>query len=167
MSYAELCVTSNFTFLTGASHAEELVARAKELGLAAIAITDRNTFAGIVRAHAAAKEIGLRFIVGVRLALTDAPDILAYPKTRAGYANLCRLLTTGKRRTEKGKCEIGLADVIEWGGDCVFVVIGGDDGVFQIDDLLYHLAAFGDSVLALRHFGDHLMAHDAFEDDPG
>ena len=55
MSYAELCVTSNFTFLTGASHAEELVARAKELGLAAIAITDRNTFAGIVRAHAAAK----------------------------------------------------------------------------------------------------------------
>jgi len=148
MSYAELCVTSNFTFLTGASHAEELVARAKELGLAAIAITDRNTFAGIVRAHAAAKEIGLRFIVGVRLALTDAPDILAYPKTRAGYANLCRLLTTGKRRTEKGKCEIGLADVIEWGGDCVFVVIGGGDG----DDLDHRRLHDADDD---QHDGDH------------
>ncbi|WP_084399873.1 error-prone DNA polymerase [Henriciella aquimarina] len=153
MSYAELCVTSNFTFLTGASHAEELVSRAKALGLGAIAITDVNTFAGIVRAHAAAKELELRYIVGVRLVLTDAPDILAYPKTRTGYANLCRLLTTGKRRTKKGKCEIGLGDVIEWGGDCVFIIIGGsrDDGVDH--DRLHDAAAVN------AHDDDHDAQH--------
>ena len=104
MSYAELSATSNFTFLTGASHAHELVSRAKELGLAAPAITDVNTFAGIVRGHAAAKELDLRYVVGVRLRITDGPDILAYPKTRIAYSNLCRLLTFGKRRTTKGKC---------------------------------------------------------------
>jgi len=131
MSYAELCTMSNFTFLTGASHAGELVARAKELGLSAIAITDRNTFAGIVRGHAAAKEVGLRYIVGVRLGLTDAPDILAYPKTRAGYGHLCRMLTIGKRRTEKGKCDLTLDDVVQWGRECVFIVMddAADDGI--------------------------------------
>ena len=80
MSYAELDITSNFTFLTGASHPPELVAKASELGLRAVAMTDTNTFAGIVRAHAAAKEIGMRYIVGVRLALQDGPDILVYPQ---------------------------------------------------------------------------------------
>ncbi|MFC4726080.1 error-prone DNA polymerase [Glycocaulis abyssi] len=127
MSYAELAVTSNFTFLTGASHAEELVVRARELGLAGLAITDRNTFAGIVRGHAAAKESGLRFIVGVRLVLTDGPDLLAYPMNRAGYGRLCRLLTTGKRRTAKGRCELTLADVLAWGEDCLFILAGEEN----------------------------------------
>ena len=86
MSYAELSAVSNFTFLTGASHAHELAERAKSLGLAGFAIADVNSFAGIIRGHAAAKEFGLRYIVGVRLRLTDSPDILAYPKNRAGYA---------------------------------------------------------------------------------
>ncbi len=124
MSYAELSAISNFTFLTGASHAHELADRAKSLGLVALAITDVNSFAGIVRGHAAAKELGLKYIVGVRLVLTDGPDILAYPKGRSGYANLCRLLTTGKRRTTKGKCELSLSDVIEWGADCVLIIAG-------------------------------------------
>ena len=124
MSYAELCATSNFTFLTGASHPPELVTRAAELGLKAIAITDTNTFAGIVRAHSAAKEIGMRYIVGVRLALRDGPDILAYPKNLKAYGNLCRLLTLGKRRTTKGQCELYLKDVEEWADGCILIIAG-------------------------------------------
>lgn len=112
MSYAELCAASNFTFLKGASHAEELVRVASALGLNAIAITDTNTFAGIVRAHAAAKELGIKYIVGVRLRFCDGPDMLAYPKHRAGYARLSRLLTLGKRRAQKGQCELYFNDVI-------------------------------------------------------
>ena len=69
-AYAELQVTSNFSFLRGGSHPEELVLRAKELGLAALALTDRNTLAGVVRAHCAAREVGLRFVVGARLDLS-------------------------------------------------------------------------------------------------
>jgi len=123
MSYAELNCISNFTFLTGASHAWELVERASELGLSAIAIADKNTFAGIVRGHAAAQEAGLTYVVAVRLVLTDGAEILAYPKTRKGYAHLCRLLTRGKRRAAKGQCELRLSDVLDWGEACVFVLV--------------------------------------------
>ncbi|MEM8772994.1 MAG: error-prone DNA polymerase [Pseudomonadota bacterium] len=115
MSYAELNVTSNFTFLTGASHAEELVEQASALGLEAIAIADTNTFAGIVRAHAAALDHEMRFIVGVRLLLEDGQEFLAYPKDRKAYGRLCRLLTVGKRRTVKGECALGIEDVLQWG----------------------------------------------------
>ena len=121
MSYAELFVTSNFTFLTGASHAEELVMRAHNANLGALAITDKNTFGGIVRGHGAAKDIGMRFIVGVRLVLTDSAEILAYPKDRFAFGRLCRLLTIGKRRTDKGGCDLTLDDVLEWGADSVLV----------------------------------------------
>ena len=100
--YAELEVTTNFTFLTGGSHPEELVATAKALGLDAIAVADRNTLAGAVRAHLAAKEAGIKFLVGVRLDLQDAPNLLAYPTDRAAYGRLCRLLTLGQRRAGKG-----------------------------------------------------------------
>lgn len=137
MSYAELCTMSNFTFLTGASHAEELVVRAREVGLSALAVTDRNTFAGIVRGHAAAKAAGLDYIVGVRLGLINGPDILAYPKSRKGYGHLCRLLTIGKRRSAKGKCMIAFSDVLRWGADCVFIVLddpGHEAGAGQGDD---------------------------------
>lgn len=125
MSYAELFVISNFTFLTGASHAEELVARAQQLGLGAIAITDKNTFGGVVRGHGAAKEIGLRYIVGVRLVLTDGSEILAYPKDRIAFGHLSRLLTIGKRRTVKGECELTLDDVLEWGDGSVLIGLTG------------------------------------------
>jgi len=127
VSYAELHCISNFTFLKGASHAEELVGRALELGLSAIAIADKNTFAGIVRGHAAAKELGLTYLVAVRLVLTDDEQIVAYPKTRKGYGNLCRLLTLGKRRAVKGQCELTVEDVLKWGGYCVFVVISNPE----------------------------------------
>ena len=140
MSYTELHVTSNFTFLTGASHPEELVVRAGNLGLSGIAITDINTFAGIVRAHAAAKKHGLRYIVGVRLVLTGGTEICAYPKSRKGYGYLCRLLTTGKRRTVKGKCELSLDDVLQWGNDCMLIV-SGTARTFAVAERLK--AAFG------------------------
>ncbi len=126
MSYAELCATSNFTFLTGASHPEELAARAKGLGLKALAVTDRNSLAGIVRAHAAAKEEGLKYIVGARIALEDGAEFLMFPEDRTAYGRLCRLLTTGKRRAEKGSCSLQLADLLEWAEGSVLVGLPPD-----------------------------------------
>jgi error-prone DNA polymerase len=110
--YAELDVTTNFSFLRGASHPDELVYRAAELGYAAIAITDVNSIAGVVRAHAAAKEVGIKLCVGTRLVFTDGPEVLVWAENRAGYAHLCRLLTVGKRRAEKGHCKLELADLL-------------------------------------------------------
>src|SRR5579862_2417759 len=97
--YAELQVTSNFSFLEGASHPGELVLRAKELKLGAIAITDRNTLAGIVRAHAAAKEAAIRLVIGARLDFEDAASVLVFPSDRAAYGRLTQLLTDGKTST--------------------------------------------------------------------
>ena len=108
--YAELDVTSNFSFLRGASHPDEMVYRAAELGYRAIAITDVNTLAGVVRAHDAARQVAQqghtppKLIIGSRLCLTDAPDLLVWATDRPAYARLCRLLTLGKRRAEKGEC---------------------------------------------------------------
>lgn len=126
MSYAELACRSNFSFLRGASHAYELVERAKSLGLSALAITDTNTFAGIVRGHKAAKELDLKYIVGVRLELTDCADVFAYPTDRAAYGRLCRLLTIGKRRTVKGQCEIAFDDLLIWGRGSILICSGDD-----------------------------------------
>src|SRR5699024_4630949 len=100
-AYAELQVTSNFSFLRCASHPEELTATAAALGLHAVAITDRNSLAGIVRAHTAAKQFGIRLIVGARLDLEDAPSLLCLPTDRAAYGRLARLITTGRRRAPK------------------------------------------------------------------
>ena len=113
-AYAELAVTTNFSFLRGASKAEELVLRAKELGLVGIGIADRNSVAGVVRAHAMAKVIGFKIAVGARLVFSDgSPDILAYPEDRAAWGRLTRLLTVGKDRAEKGECILGLPDLLE------------------------------------------------------
>src|ERR1700740_794554 len=94
--YAELQVTTNFSFLRGASHAEELVGQAKYLGIRALAVTDRNTLAGVVRAYAAGKEMGLRILVGARLDLADGSSLLCYPQNRSAYGRLCSLLTVGQ-----------------------------------------------------------------------
>src|ERR1700710_3130846 len=98
MTYAELQVISPFSFLRGASSAEELLATAAVLGIPALGIVDRNSLAGIVRAHEAAKATGVRLIVGCRLDLEDFPSILVYPIDRAAYGRLCRLLSLGKAR---------------------------------------------------------------------
>ena len=112
-TYAELQVTSNFSFLRGASHPEEMVERAAELRYRALALTDRNTLAGVVRAHQAAQRTGLHLIPGARLDLGDGPSLLCLPTTRHGYGRLARLITTGRRRAPKGECHLTRADVIE------------------------------------------------------
>ena len=122
-AYAELQVTTNFTFLTGGSHPQELVAQAKALGLSALAITDRNTLAGVVRAHAAAKQVGLKLIIGVRLDLTDAPSLVCLPTDRAAYGRLTKLLSRGQLRAEKGQCTLTLADVAEHAHGQIFIAL--------------------------------------------
>ena len=111
-AYAELGVATNYSFLRGASHPDELVLSAKALGLSAIGIADRNTLAGVVRAHVAAKEAGLRLLVGARLVPDEGPELLCYPRDRAAYGRLCRLLTLGKRRAEKGDCRFTLEELL-------------------------------------------------------
>src|SRR5215471_4070300 len=105
-AYAELQVTSNFAFLRGASHPEELVVQAQALGLAGIAVTDRNSLAGVVRAHQQAKELGVRFLVGCRLDLACGTSLLCWPGDKAAYARLSSLLTHGKRRAAKAGCTL-------------------------------------------------------------
>ncbi|WP_043343040.1 error-prone DNA polymerase [Belnapia moabensis] len=105
-AYAELQVTTNYSFLRGASHPEELFARAAALGLPALGVTDRNSLAGIVSAHRHAKDSGVRLVVGCRLDLADGAAVLVYPTDRAAYARLCRLLTVGKGRAGHRGCEL-------------------------------------------------------------
>ncbi|HEX4370323.1 MAG TPA: error-prone DNA polymerase [Rhizomicrobium sp.] len=128
MTYAELAVTTNFSFLRGASHPRELVERAAELGLAAIGIADRNSLAGVVRTHEAWKKLGpdtpLKLLIGARLVFRDGtPDILAYPKDRKAYARLCRLLSIGKLRAPKGECFLDLADLENYRGGLFLIVM--------------------------------------------
>ena len=117
-AYAEIAVTTNYSFLRGASHPGELVRTAAELGHAAIGIADRNTLAGVVRGFAAWQEIEgdrPKLLVGARLVFADGtPDILAYPADRAAYGRLCRLLSAGKLRAPKGECRLALGDLLKW-----------------------------------------------------
>ncbi len=121
--YAELHSTSNFSFLRGASHPEELIIMAKLKGLKALAITDRNSLAGIVRAHKAAKEHDLAFLPACRLDLMDGPSLLAYPTDRTAYGRLSELLTIGNRRAPKGECHIMLQDVAAFSKGLIFALI--------------------------------------------
>jgi len=127
-AYVELDVKTNFSFLRGASHPDELVYRAAEMGYRAIAVTDFNSLAGAVRMHEAAKEVNLKLLVGARLTFCDAPDLLAWAPDRNAYARLCRLLTLGKRRAEKGECELRLCDFLEESdGLLAAVVMDGEE----------------------------------------
>src|ERR1700724_4389995 len=121
--YAERQVTSHFSFLRGASSCEELFAHAALLGIAALAIADHNSLAGIVRAHEAAKVTGVRLIVGCRLDLADGMSILIYPTDRPAYARLCRLLSLGKKRGGKAQCRLDWSDVIAYGEDLIAVLV--------------------------------------------
>ncbi len=109
--YCELHCKTNFSFLTGASHADELVERAAELEYAAIAVTDENTLAGIVRAWKGARKTPLKLIVGAELIVRDAPPVVVWTTNRRGYGNLCKLLTLGRRRAPKGECWLEVADI--------------------------------------------------------
>ena len=147
MPFVELCITSNFTFLTGGSHPQEFTRRASDLGMEALAISDLNSVAGIVRAHTEAREIGReveeakrreageitgpstfaheltsdtivpRLIPASRI-VTPEMEVTLIPRNRKGWGNLSRLLTLGRRRAVKGSCELTSEDVMEWCGDC-------------------------------------------------
>ena len=144
MSYAELQVTSHFSFLRGVSSAEELFATAAMLGVKALAVVDRNSLAGIVRAYEASRVTGVRLIVGCRLDLEDFPSVLVYPADRAAYGRLCRLLTVGKARAGKGKCSLFIADVAAWSEGLVAVLVT-DKPSDQLPDHLQRVKAiFGD-----------------------
>ena len=153
MSYTELQVTTNFTFLRGASHPEELVEYAAALGYKEIAITDRNSFAGIVRGHVAAKKKGIRIIPGCRLDLINGLSLLAYPMNIKAYAQLCTLLTKGNLRTEKGECHLFKQDVYEHAMDIKFIAIPPEELNQQFDfdgSFKKSLAEYADV------FGEHL-----------
>ncbi|WP_158829129.1 error-prone DNA polymerase [Mucilaginibacter lacusdianchii] len=126
MRYTELQTTSNFSFLRGASHPDELIRQAAALGYEGLAITDRNSLAGIVRAHVAARAANIRLIVGCRLDLIDGPGLLVYPADKAAYGELSALLTTGNQRAEKGKCYLYKADIFGCREKLIRVIVPPD-----------------------------------------
>ena len=130
--FAELVAATNFSFLRGASHPSDMVAQAIQLGMTGIGIADRNTVAGVVRAHVALKEareeigrdIDFKLVAGARLAFVDeTPDIIAYPATRYGWGRLTRLLSRGNLRSEKGGCILRFADLLEFLDDLLLIVM--------------------------------------------
>ncbi|HVM85656.1 MAG TPA: error-prone DNA polymerase [Candidatus Binatia bacterium] len=125
--YVELSAFTNFSFLEGAAHAEELVATAAALGHDAIAITDRNSLAGIARAHAAARKHQFRLVVGCRLEFGDGCEVLVYPTDRFAYGRLCELLTLGRRRAPKGECHLDYADLAAGGEGMIVIALPPED----------------------------------------
>lgn len=163
-AYVELQASSHFSFLRGASSADELFAQAAVCGLKALAIADRNTLAGIVRAHEAAKATGVRLIVGCRLDLVDGTAVLVYPTDRPAYSGLCRLLSVGKKRAGKGKCHLEWTDLAKRSEGLIAVLVpdqADDDCAFRLRRLR---DAFGDrAYMALtlrRRPNDHLRLHE-------
>ncbi|MFZ1934165.1 MAG: DNA polymerase III subunit alpha, partial [Thermoguttaceae bacterium] len=126
--YAELHCKTNFSFLEGASHPDEIVCRAAELGYHALAITDRNSLAGVVRAHGAAKDHGLKLIVGAEITPDDAPSVVLWATDRASYGRLSRLITLGRRRAPKGECRLRFEDVAEHCGGLLAGIRGEGRG---------------------------------------
>lgn len=171
-AYAELAVTTNFSFLRGASHPQDLVARAIALGHAGIGIADRNSVAGVVRAHGAWKRaqalwaekhgagasLPFRLVVGARLVFSDGtPDILAYPQDRAGWGRLCRLLSLGKLRADKGDCRIEHGDLLAHRDGLLLIVMPPASGA-EIATPLARLAEAAPGAVwlaaAMHHRGD-------------
>src|ERR1700747_1562914 len=122
-AYVELAVTTAFSFLRGASHPQELVAHADELGLTAIGIADRNSFAGAVRAYDEAKKRKIKLIVGTRLVTIDGFEVLTYPTDRQAYGRLCQLLTEGNLKADKGDCHLTFEQILGAGEGQIFIVI--------------------------------------------
>lgn len=148
MFFAELCAATNYSFLRGASSPAEMVERAMHLGMAGIGIADRNTVAGVVRAHVALRQAreeaaengymlpDFRLIVGARLVFADdTPDIVAYPADRAAWGRLTRLLSTGNLRTEKGGCHLELSDLLDFQQGLLMVAIAGPENLPRLQEL--------------------------------
>ena len=167
MSYIPLWCKSNFSFLEGASHPDELVEEAHRLGLSALALTDRDGIYGVVRAHVKARELGLHLIVGSQVTVDDGSVIVLLAQDRNGYASLCRLLTAGHLRSPKGESAVTWDEVCQhtagllalWGGDRSLLVGGAEPG-----DIAGKLRdAFGDSLYAMvtRHRRDEEALQEA------
>src|ERR1700738_963457 len=126
MRYFEFAVASNFSFLRGASHPEELMLQAAHIGLDGIGLSDRNSVAGVVRAHLIKREqnLALPYHPGARLVFADGtPDILAYPRDRPAWGRLCRLLTRGNLRAEQGECILYLGELLEFSDGLELIVM--------------------------------------------
>ena len=162
--YVELQCASYFSFLQAVSSPDDLFARAKELGMEALAIADRNTLAGMVRAHVAAEEQGVRLIIGCRLDLRDGMSLLVYPMHRGGYRNLCRLLSLGKSRGGKGRCDIDWADVEDFHEGLLAILIPDEADALCAVRLRKFKALFAEHAymaLSLRHRqNDHMRLHE-------
>jgi error-prone DNA polymerase len=130
--YVELGVTTPFSFLRGASDAIELVLTALELGMDSLGVADRNTLAGVVRLHSAAKGAGLKPLIGCRVEPVDAPALLAYPKDREADGRLSRMLSLGKMRSAKAECDLLLSEVAMHSEGIAFIAMPGEDlGAFE------------------------------------
>ncbi|WP_317215940.1 error-prone DNA polymerase [Gluconobacter sp. GP1] len=125
--YVELQVTSSFSFLRSGSQPDELIFQAKALGYDTIGLTDWNTVAGVIRAHLAAREAGLRLLPGCRLTLRDGSALLAYPRNRAGWAGLCQLLTLGHHRGERDVFLLGWEDLVAAAPDLLLILMPPED----------------------------------------
>jgi error-prone DNA polymerase len=162
MRYAELQTTTNFSFLRGGSHPGELVATAQALGLSALAVTDRNTLAGVVRAHTAARQTSVKLVVGARLDLQDAPSLLCYPTDRAAYGRLCRLLTLGQQRGEKGSCTLYLTDAAAHAEGQIFTALPPDGSPVANTEFAIELGRLRETLPGQRL---HLAAHHLYRGD--
>lgn len=162
--YVELQCASYFSFLQGCSSPDELFVRAQALGLEALAIADRNTLAGMVRAHVAAKATGVRLIVGCRLDLSDGSSMLVYPTDRAAYARLSRLLTVGKARGGKGRCDLTWQDVEDFNAGLIGIFLPDEADEVCAQRLRRFKTIFAERAhMALtlrRRQGDHLRLHE-------
>jgi error-prone DNA polymerase len=150
--YAELHCCTNYSFLEGASHPDELVARAAELGYAALAITDRASLAGVVRAHVAARAAGLKLVIGAAVAPIDAAPLLLWATDRAAYGRLATLLTIGRRAAPKGEYRLSLADVAAQSAGLLAGVLPGQAGPGRsshLEQLRQYREIFGDRCYAL------------------
>ncbi|QYZ69246.1 error-prone DNA polymerase [Neotabrizicola shimadae] len=131
MAFAELSAQTNFTFLTGASHPEEMMRHAAEAGMAALAVADVNSVAGIVRAHVEAREIARvigtapRLIPAARIMLANGCAVTCLAADRKGWAGLCRMITVGQLRAPKGECLLHESDLMEFGAGLVMLVHPG------------------------------------------
>ncbi len=153
-AYAELAVTTNFSFLRGASHPQELVARADELGLTAIGIADRNSFAGVVRAYDEAKKRKIKLLVGTRLATIDGFEVLTYPIDRAAYGRLCRLITAGNLKAKKSKCHLTFEEILNAAEGQIFIALPPATPSRSMNSISTHPRASEDSALDSRLRGN-------------
>ena len=170
IAFCEFGIRSNFSFLEGASHPEELAVAADRLGISRFGLADRNTVAGVVRAHAMAREAGLAFHPGARLVFSDGtPDILAYPRDRPAWGRLCRLLSLGNLRAEKGACSLTFADLLAWGEGLNLLVMPAADAMGVLPGEAENPEAGGFSLARLAHtFGRSVRLalcsyHDGFD----